>query len=270
MRGISRATLAGLEERLAPLTSSAQAASSLGNELLSVAGLLASQPVLRRALADPSRPGETRSDLATSLLRGKVSDAASGLVAVAAAGRWSVPSDLTDAVEQLAVQAIAAAAELEGRLDNLEDDLFRFGRIVASQPALRIALTNPFAPVQAKNELLSQLLAGKVTPEALRLITEAAVSPLGRSLDLSLEEYARLAARRRERIVAEVHAAVALTADQRARLAASLATAYGHQVHLNVVIDPRVIGGMTVRVGDELIDGSVATRLATARRGLAA
>jgi F-type H+-transporting ATPase subunit delta len=270
MRGISRATLAGLEERLAPLTTSAGAATSLGNELLAVAGLLASQPVLRRALADPSRPGEARSDLATSVLRGKVSDATSGLVAAAAAGRWSVPSDLTDAVEQLAVQAIAAAAELEGRLDNLEDDLFRFGRIVANQPDLRIALTNPFAPAQAKSDLLSHLLAGKVTPEALRLITEAAVSPLGRSLDLSLEEYARLAARRRERIVAEVHAAVALTDDQRARLAATLATAYGHQVHLNVVIDPKVVGGMTVRVGDELIDGSVATRLATARRGLAA
>jgi F-type H+-transporting ATPase subunit delta len=270
MRGISRATLAGLEERLAPLTTSAGAATSLGNELLAVAGLLASQPVLRRALADPSRPGEARSQLATSVLQGKVSDAASGLVAAAAAGRWSVPSDLTDAVEQMAVQAIAAAAELEGRLDNLEDDLFRFGRIVANQPDLRIALTNPFAPAQAKSDLLSQLLAGKVTPEALRLITEAAVSPLGRSLDLSLEEYARLAARRRERIVAEVHAAVALTDDQRARLAATLATAYGHQVHLNVVVDPKVVGGMTVRVGDELIDGSVATRLATARRGLAA
>ena len=270
MRGISRASMAGLEERLAPLTDSSRAATALGNELLAVAGLLASQPVLRRALADPSRPAAARSELASSLLRGKVGDAASGLVSAAAAGRWSAPGDLTDAVEELAVQAIAAAAEMEGRLDNLEDDLFRFGRIVASQPGLRIALTNPFAPAQAKRELLSQLLAGKVTPEALRLITEAAVSPLGRSLDLSLEEYARLAARRRERIVAEVHVAVALTDDQRARLAAALATAYGHQVHLNVVIDPRVVGGMTVRVGDELIDGSVATRLAAARRGLAA
>lgn len=262
--------MAELEERLAPLTASPQAAISAGNELLAVAGLLASQPVLRRALADPSRPAQARSDLASSLLRGKVSDAAAGLVAAAAAARWSAPSDLTDAVEQLAVLAIVTAAEQEGRLDNLEDDLFRFGRIVANQPELRIALTNPFAPAAAKRGLLEQLLSGKVTPEALRLITEAAVSPLGRSLDLSLEEYARLAARHRERIVAEVHVAVAMTEDQRARLAASLATAYGHQVHLNVVIDPKVVGGMTVRVGDELIDGSVATRLAAARRRLVA
>lgn len=270
MRGISRASLAELEERLAPLTASSQAAASLGNELLAVAGLLVGQPVLRRALADPSRPAGARSELAASLLRGKVSDAAAGLVSAAAADRWSAPGDLTDAVEELAVQAIAAAAELEGRLDDLEDDLFRFGRIVANQAELRIALTNPFAPAEAKRALLSQLLSGRVTPEALRLITEAAVSPLGRSLDLSLEEYARLAARRRERIVAEVHVAVALTDDQRARLARSLAAAYAHQVHLNVVIDPKVTGGMTVRIGDELIDASVATRLAAARRRMAA
>jgi F-type H+-transporting ATPase subunit delta len=195
---------------------------------------------------------------------------AAGLVAQAASVRWSAAADLTDAVEQLAVQALVAAAETDGHLDELEDELFRFGRIVASSPDLRITLTNPFVSAQAKRELLANLLAGKVTTESLRLITEAAVSPLGRSLDASLEEYARLAARRRERLVAEVHVAVPLTDTQRARLVSALADAYGHQVHLNVVIDPKVAGGMTVRIGDELIDGSVNTRLAVARRRLVA
>jgi len=269
MRGISRASLAELEERLAPLTASAEDAVALGNELFTVAGLFASQPALRRALADPSRPPEARSGIATSLLTGRVSEAAVGLVGGAAAARWSAPGDLTDAVEQLAAGAIIASADADGRLDELEDELFRFGRVVASQPELRIALTNPFVPADSKRELLTQLLAGKVTSEALRLITEAAVSPLGRSLDVSLEHYAQLVARRREVVVAEVRVAVALTEQQRRRLAAMLATAYGHQVLLNVVLDPRVTGGMTVRVGDELIDGSVATRLAEARRKLA-
>jgi F-type H+-transporting ATPase subunit delta len=269
MRGISRASLAGLEERLVPLTASSQAAVALGNELLTVAGLLAGQPVLRRALTDPSRPANVRSAVASSLLTGRVSDAAAGLVAAAAAERWSTAADLADALEQLAAEAIIAAADAEGRLDEVEDELFRFGRVVASEPQLRIALTNPFVSADAKRELLSGLLAGKVTPEALRLIIEAAVSPLGRSLDVSLEHYAQLAARRRESLVAEVRVAVALTDEQRARLAAALATTYGRQVHLNVVLDQRVTGGMTVRVGDELIDGSVATRLAEARRKLA-
>jgi F-type H+-transporting ATPase subunit delta len=270
MRGMSRTSLAEVEARLAPLTESSQAASELGNELFAVAGLLASESALRRALSDPSRPAKARADLAAALFGGKISDAASGLFAAVAKARWSAPGDLTAAVEQLAVQAIVAAAEHEGRLDNLEDELFRFGRTVASQPDLRVALTNPFVAADAKRELLAELLAAKVTPETLRLVTEAAANPLGRSLDVSLEEYARLAARRRERLVAEVHVAVPLTEQQRSRLAASLAVAYGHQVHLNVVLDPRVAGGMTVRVGDELIDGSVATRLAEAGRRLVA
>jgi F-type H+-transporting ATPase subunit delta len=270
MRGVSRASLAQLEEQLASRQLGARDLLELGNELLGIAGLLATQSVLRRALTDPSRPAEARSGLATSVLTGKVSTSASELVAAAAAAPWSAPGDLTDAVEQLGVQAIAAAAEAESRLDELEDELFRFGRIVASQPQLRMALTNPFVPAGDKRQLLSRLLADKVTPQTLRLITEAAVSPLGRSLDVSLEEYAQLAARRRERLVAEVHVAVALSDQQRGRLAAALSGIYGHQVHLNVVLDPRITGGMTVRVGDELIDGSVAARLAEARRRLVA
>ena len=270
MRGISRASLAEVEQRLTPLVSDAGAATTLGDELFAIAGLLATQPALRRALSDPSRSADARAGLATAILGGKVSDAASGLVAAVAAARWSAPGDLTDAVEQLAVRAIVAAAEQEGRLDSLEDELFRFGRIVSSQPALRIALSNPFVPANAKRDLLDQLLAGKTTPEALRLIIQAVINPLGRSLDFSLEEYTRIAASRRERLVAEVHSAIPLTEQQRVRLGAALASAYGHQVDLNVVIDPRVTGGLTVRIGDELIDGSVAARLAEARRRLVA
>jgi F-type H+-transporting ATPase subunit delta len=270
MRGISRASIAEVEARLEPLTSDSAAAADLGNELFAVAGILATQPALRRALGDLSRPASARSALARSVFADKVSDSTLGLVEAVSGARWSAAGDLTDAVEQLAVQSIVAAAETNDHLDELEDELFRFGRIVASTPELRIALTNPFASARAKLDLLSGLLAGKVTPESLRLITEAAVSPLGRSLDVSLEAYARLAARRRERLIAEVHVAVPLTDVQRTRLASALATQYGHQVHLNVVIDPKVAGGMTVRVGDNLIDASVATRLASARRRMLA
>jgi F-type H+-transporting ATPase subunit delta len=270
MRGISRASLAEVEQQLEPLTTDPAAAAELGNQLFAVAGVLASQPALRRALGDQSRPASARSALAHSILDGKVSADAAGLVADVAAARWSAAGDLTDAVEQLAVQAVVTAAEATGHLDDLEDELFRFGRIVASTPELRMALTNPFVSAQAKRELLTGLLAGKVTDESLRLVTEAAASPLGRSLDVSLEAYARVAARRRERLVAEVHVAVPLTEQQRARLGSALSAAYGHLVHLNVVIDPKVTGGMTVRIGDEQIDGSVATRLAAARRRMAA
>jgi F-type H+-transporting ATPase subunit delta len=270
MRGISRASAAQVEEQLEPLTAEPARASALGGALFAVAGLLATQPALRRALTDPSRSADARAGLASAVLSGKVSDDCLSLLRSAAAARWSAPGDLTDAIERLAVQALVAAAELGGRLDELEDELFRFGRVVASAPELRIALTNPLVPDDAKRGLLNELLAGKVTPEALLLVTQATVNTLGRSLDVSLEEYARIAAQRRERLVAEVHVAVPLSARQRARLTAVLAAAYGHQVHLNVLLDPKVAGGMTIKIGDDVIDGSVATRLAEARRRMAA
>ena len=157
MRGVSRASLAEVEERLEPLTADPRLAATLADELFGVAGLLATQPVLRRALADPSRAAER----AARPGRGRCWPARSApetadLVAAVAAARWSAPGDLTDAVEQLAVQAVVAAAEQEGHLDDLEDELFRFGRIVASQPALRMALTNPFVSADAKRQLLSR------------------------------------------------------------------------------------------------------------------
>ena len=192
------------------------------------------------------------------------------LVKVLVGVRWSEPGDLADAAEELAVLAVAEAADCEGKLDDLEDELFRFGRIVQGSPDLRSALSNQFVPAEGRRSVVTELVAGKVIEPALRLITQAAAHPRGRSLDAALEAYANLAAELRERLVAEVHVAVPLTDDQRGRLAAALVAAYGHDVHLNVVLDPEVLGGMSVRIGDELINGSVASRLAELRRDLAA
>jgi len=184
--------------------------------------------------------------------------------------RWSVSANLAEAIEQLAVTAFSAAAERARHLDDLEDQLFRFGRVVVSAPELRTALSNPTVPAQYKQQLLDTLLEGKVTADARRLIGQAAVHPRGRSLDATLDEYARLAAQWRQRLVALARVAIPLTERQRERLIAALADAYGHEVHLDVIVDPRIEGGISVQIGDEFIDGSVASRLAALRRRLAA
>ena len=269
MRGVSRASLAEARERLSA-AADGEHAGQLGDELFGALGVLDREAGLRRMLSDPSRRADAKAGLAEAVLGGKVSAATLDVVAGLARSRWSAPGDLADAAEQLAVLAIIEGADDEGTLDELEDELFRFGRIVDAEPDLRVALSSPFIAPERKQQLLDALLAGQVTPPALRLITEAAFHPRGRSLDKSLDEYAALAAQRRERLVAEVHVAAELSGDQRSRLAAALAAAYGHDVHLNVVLDPGVIGGMSVRIADELIDGSTATRLAALRRRLAA
>jgi len=270
MRGHSRSSLIAAREQLAAAVTSAAEARTLGDDLFAILHLLDEQPGLRRALTDSSRPPRARRDLARRLLRGRVSDETVKLFAGLVAERWSVPGDLADAVDELAVLAIAAAAERGRHLDDLEDQLFRFGRVVESAPNLRNVLSNPQIPARYKRQLLDTLLEGKVNEDTRRLIGEAAEHSRGRSLDASLSEYTRLAAQWRQRLIATARVAIPLTARQRERLISALEAAYGHEIHLDVIIDPHVLGGMSVQIGDEFIDGSLSSRLSRLRRRLAA
>jgi F-type H+-transporting ATPase subunit delta len=191
-----------------------------------------------------------------------------GLTAEAAAARWATPGDMADAIEQLAIEALTVSAQLGGTLDDLEDDLFRFGRVVSGQPGLREALVGP-ADAAAKRSLLDNLLSRKVAAPALAMITQVLTHPRGRSPQAALDLCAQIAAHRREQLIAVVRVATELTAAQRRRLAANLAATYGRGIHINVVLDPAVIGGVSVQIGDELIDGTAASRLAAVRRRLA-
>jgi F-type H+-transporting ATPase subunit delta len=269
MRGSSRASLAAAKERLTEILAGDADPGQLGDDMFAVAGLLDSEAALRRTLADPTREAPAKQGLVRELLGGRVAAPTLELVGALAGERWSEPSDLADTAEQLAALSIVEVAEREGSLDDVEDELFRFGRVVNAEPELRATLSNPFFPAERKRDLLNALLGGRVTGPTMRLVTQAALHPRGRTLDVSLDEFAHLAAERRERLVAEVHVAVTLTAEQRRRLGAALAAAYGHDVHLNVVLDPQVIGGISVQIAGEIIDGSTASRLTELRRRLA-
>jgi F-type H+-transporting ATPase subunit delta len=270
VRGASRASFAALTERLAAENiTSAAVATRLADELFAVVGLLDTEHPLRRALADPGKPAAEKGAITSALLSGKVTRRTEVLVVAAAEGHWATSGDMVDAIEQLAIEVMVLAAEADGTLDDLEDGLFRFGRVIAGQPDLRAALADPSLPAERKQALLSALLDGKVTPVTLRLIIQVVLHPRGRSLVAALDLAAAIAARRREQLIAVVRSAVELSATQRRQLAEALAASYGHQVHLNVVIDPSVMGGISVQIGDELIDGTVASRLAAVRRKLA-
>ncbi|HUN30740.1 MAG TPA: F0F1 ATP synthase subunit delta [Trebonia sp.] len=268
MRGASRASYAGLRERLAATIPGAPLAAQVGDELFAVTRLLDSEHGLRRALADTTKPAEEKSALVTRLLRGRVAQTTSDLVAEAAAARWGSSGDLADAIEQLAIEALTLAAQFDGTLDDLEDDLFRFSRVVSGQPQLRSALTGPSSEA-AKQELLRDLLATKVSTPSLSLITQLLTHPRGRSPQAALDLAASIAAHRREELIAVVRVATELTPQQRQRLARMLSAQHGRGIHLNIVLDPAVIGGMSVQVGDELIDGTASSRLAEVRRRLA-
>jgi F-type H+-transporting ATPase subunit delta len=268
MRGASRASYAELRDRLGEVAVGPATSEQIGDQLFAVVRLLDSEHGLRRALADPTKPPAEKAGVTRRLLQGKVSEATEGLVADAAAAHWASPSDFADALEQLAIEALTMSAQYGGTLDDLEDDLFRFGRLVSAQTGLRAVLIGQTTP-DAKASLLANLLTDKVSGPSLSLITQVLTHPRGRSPQAVLDLAASIAARRREQLIAVVRVATELSAAQRRRLLETLTAAYGQGVHLNVVHDPAVIGGVSVQIGDELIDGSAASRLAEVRRRLA-
>jgi F-type H+-transporting ATPase subunit delta len=270
MNGASREALAAARERLDALTDNTSVdAAALAGDLAAVTALLDREVSLRRVLTDPAQSGEAKAELVGRLLGGQVGGAAVDLVSGMVRSRWSVSRDLVDAIEVLADTADLVAAEREGTLEDVEDEVFRFGRTVVSAPDLRAALTSRTARSSAKAELVHTLLGGKARAATERLVTRLVAHPRGRSLEAGLEALSKLAADRRNRAVAVVTSAVPLSDRQRERLGAALASLYGRQVHLNLDVDPAVLGGITVRIGDEVINGSLADRLEEAQRRMA-
>jgi F-type H+-transporting ATPase subunit delta len=270
MQGPSRDSLARLRESLTELTADAASAAlrELSEQLFAVVTLLSSQRSLRQSLSDPGLDAEQRAVVVDNLLRSHLSPPAMQLVRAAVQLRWSEPRDLVDALEALAVEAALQQAEVDGVLDEVEDELFRFMRIVDAQPELRRALTDQNLPLEAKRELLRRLLDGKVAASSMELIERAVTAPRGRTIERVLDEFTDLAARRRERLIARVTSAVALTDGQQERLREALRREFGRDVRLQIAVDPALVGGFTVRVGDELIDASVLRNLDAARRRL--
>lgn len=271
MQGSSRDSLAALREALAAETAGVDAATlhQLSDELFAVTALVAGSGPLRRAISDPGLRAEDKVRVVDSLLTGKVTPGTVALVRLAAGRRWSESRDVVDSLETLAVDAALTGAERSGQLDEVEDQLFRFERIVDGEPALRVALTDRYLPAERKRDLVRRLLDGKVAPVTVALVRQGVLHPRGRTIERVLEEFTSVAAQRRSRLVARVVTATALTADQQTRLADALAREFGHEVRLQVVVDPSILGGMTVRIGDELIDASVLRKLNAARRHLA-
>jgi len=268
MRGVSGHAVKEAAERLAAAIADGGDPMRLGDDLFAVAALLDAQPGLRRTFTDPAGHAEAKQGLAGALLSDKISAPALDVFSTAVAQRWSSSRDLGDAIEELGVKALVAAADKSGHLDDLEDELFRFSRIVRGEPALRDAISNRSVAVERRRELVRELLASRASQPAMRL-SEQALMGRHRSVGVALAEYQRIAAEHRSRVVAIVRSAVALTDAEKERLADVLGRQAGREVHLNVVIDPEVVGGVRVELGDEVIDGTVVGRLEDARRRMA-
>jgi F-type H+-transporting ATPase subunit delta len=239
----------------------------VADELLVISGILSAEIQLRRVLADPAVEPEAKRGLLDDLLGGKAHEITIELVDKAAGHRVR-PLVLVDLVELLGAQAMLMQAEAEGKLDDAEDELFRFSRLLEAQPELRLALDDPTVPLDRRVAVVDALLAGRATDATVNLVRHVVRNPRGRPLERAIEDLAKLAAAARGTLIAEVRTAAPLDPERHEELREALGALKGRPVDLQLLEDPSIMGGVIVRIGDELIDGSLRRQFEQARREL--
>lgn len=242
---------------------------AISTELFTVLFALNSAVGLRRACTDPSRDSAAKATLINDLFGKSVSQVVLDILIEAVALRWSSSIDIASAFEQLAIESEATAANQDGSIDRVQNELFAFAGILSENQDLRRALGALTGSTEGKAELIRTLVGEKVAPSTLRLLTYMVNDLAGRVIDHVLEIYVQAVAARRNRLIVLVRSRSALSQAQAEKLSALMIEQVGQPVHLNFEIDPSVIGGVSVRFADELVDGTISTRLLEAGRALA-
>jgi F-type H+-transporting ATPase subunit delta len=273
MRSASRLALTSLLERFGEIADGLddKGLSALADDLTDVAALLIHESVVTRYLTLAAEDASPRVHLLERLVSDKVGQPALDVLKKAVSERWSAPSDLFDAVELAARQALLIRAEKAGQVDEVEDQLFRFSRILDTQPRLAILLGNYEVAADSRVQLLRNVLddAGAgINPITAELLAKTVELLRGQPAEVAVQSLADVAVARRGEVVAQVSAAAELSDAQHTRLTEVLSRIYGHPVTAQVSIDPELLGGLAISVGDEIIDGTLSSRLAAAQSQL--
>ncbi|WP_333895370.1 F0F1 ATP synthase subunit B/delta [Mycolicibacterium gadium] len=271
LRAASRQAMAALTEEFDNVAGRLRepGLTTLSDELASVVTLLVAEPILTRHLAEPSDNPQAKIGLVDGLLSDKVETHTLELLRTAVSQRWSADADLLAGIEHIARLALLKLAEVNGEVDEVEDQLFRFGRILDAQPKLTSLLSDYTIPSDRRVALLDKVLEGDDLNQTAKALLKQTVTLLrGERADEAVLDLAELAVARRGEIVAHVTAAADLSDAQHTRLTEVLTRIYGHPVAVQLHVDPDLLGGLSITVGDEVIDGSIASRLAAAESQL--
>lgn len=233
-----------------------------GEQLLAATRAIASSVQLRALLADPGIEAHGKSGVIRRVFGGFA-----GVIPVIEAvvsERWSNGNELVDGLETLGYRAVASSAPG----GSVETELATFGQVVRSDAQLELAMGTSLGTADAKVVLVDRLLGD--ASEQTRVIVRHIVASLGRRrFAESLRRAASAVAEQSGQSVAVVRTAAALTEPQLRRLETALNARYGRRLSISQIVDPTLIGGVRISVGDDVIDGSVATRLNDLRLQLA-
>ncbi len=168
---------------------------------------------------------------------------------------------MTDIRTTAYAEALLAIARAEDETDTVTDEMFSLGQAVEADEQLRSTVTDSRLPAARRAQVVEDLLDGKASATTVALASMVVATGKGGDLPAIGREMSRIAAEGAGEVVAEARSAVALTEDQIARLAEALTAKLGRQVSVRNIVDPTVMGGVVTQIGDEVIDGSVRSRL---------
>jgi F-type H+-transporting ATPase subunit delta len=265
VRRLSRPVLTRAAERLFQEAAAAGALDQVASELATFARLTALYPRLRTPLVEAALPVEARRGLVEDLGRQQLQPVTVELVSTFADLQRVTPRLLPDLLAELSVQASFAAAEADGELRQVEEELFRFGETVERSHELRAALEDRVLAVERKRALVDDLLAGRASRRTIDVVDLLVDLYEGHELDRHCADLSEWAAERRNRVVADVRTAVPMDDERQARLAEALSRVVGRPVELRCTVDASIMGSVVTRIGDEVFDGSVRSRIEQAR-----
>ena len=264
MGSASRQASMSTKAALASLGASVDLATA--EQLFAAGRVLAESSQLRSTLADPAINSASKEGLIGKVFGTKLGKGASTLLLSVVSSDWSSQDDLLTGIEDLAlrVTAISAPAAL-----SIDSELFAFSRVVASDNELELALGTKLGNPSAKSGLIAALLGGKASEQTIVIVSALVQQPLGRRIGALLAHAASVVADQSGQAIATVTSATPIAPSQLTSLTKSLTKLYGRELRLNLVIDPSIIGGLRVQVGDDVIDGSISSRINDVRLQLA-
>ena len=234
---------------------------AIGEQLFEAGRVIGGSAQLRAVFADPSAAAADKKAVIDALFAG-LGAPARGLLAEIVSGRWSTQDDLLAGIEEIGIRAVAGSA---GAKSSVESELFTFGAAVSSDPELELAVGSKLGSAASKSALVTKLLKGKATDQTLAIVNHLVQQPRGRRIGELVRSAASIVADQAGLAVATVLSAAPLSEAQVERLRAGLSKSQGRELQINLVVDPAIIGGLRVQIGDDVIDGSVSTRLTDLR-----
>lgn len=258
---------------------------ALGEELFAAGRVIGDSTQLRSILSDPSADPAAKAKIIERIF-GSLSAKTRGFISGLVNSRWSNQTDLLAGIEELGLRVMALSVDDSAADDSAADDgaaddsaadgtvdiaaeLFAFGTVVSSNAELELALGSKLGETQAKADLVRALLGHKASEQTVAIVRHLVQQPRGRRIHALLGGAAAIVADQAGLAIATVTTATPLAADQLSQLQSRLSVSYGRQLGINLVIDPELIGGVRVQIGDDIIDDTVATRLGDLKLQLA-